>query len=36
MTDWDPDGDVQAQVRRLVKKARVLMKGGYLKLAAGL
>ena len=33
--DWDPDSDVRAQVRRLVKKARFLMKGGYLELAAG-
>ena len=32
---WDPDGAVRAQVRRLVKKARLLMKGGYLELAAG-
>ena len=33
--DWDPDGDVRAQVRRLVRKARWLMQGGYLELAAG-
>ena len=33
--DWDPDGDVRAQVRRLVGKARMLMRGGYLDLAAG-
>ena len=33
--DWDPDSDVRAQVRRLVEKARFLMKGGYLELAAG-
>jgi len=33
--DWDNDSDVRAQVRRLVKKARFLMKGGYLELAAG-
>lgn len=34
-TDWDPDGDLRAQVRRLVGKARFLMRGGYLELAAG-
>ena len=33
--DWDPDGDVRAQVRRLVGKARFLMRGGYLELTAG-
>ena len=33
--DWDNDSDVRAQVRRLVKKAHFLMKGGYLELAAG-
>ncbi|MDE0372647.1 MAG: DUF2285 domain-containing protein [Rhodospirillales bacterium] len=33
--DWDNDSDVRAQVRRLVKKARFLMKGGNLELAAG-
>ena len=33
--DWDNDSDVRAQVRRLVKKARFLKKGGYLELAAG-
>lgn len=33
--DWDPDSDVRAQVRRLVKKARLLTRGGYLVLAAG-
>ena len=33
--DWDNDSDVRAQVRRLVKKARFFMKGGYLELAAG-
>ena len=32
---WYSDGDLRAQVRRLVKKARGLMKGGYLDLAAG-
>ena len=36
VTDWDPDSDVRAQVRRLVEKARFLMRGGYLELAAGL
>ena len=35
VTDWDPDSDVRAQVRRLVKKARFLMRGGYLELASG-
>ena len=35
VTDWDPDSDVRAQVRRLVAKARFLMRGGYLELAAG-
>ena len=35
VVDWDNDSDVRAQVRRLVKKARFLMKGGYLELAAG-
>jgi len=35
VVDWEPDSDVRAQVRRLVKKARFLMKGGYLELAAG-
>jgi len=29
------DSDLRAQVRRLVEKARILMKGGYLELAAG-
>jgi len=33
--DRDLDSDVRAQVRRLVKKARFLMKGGYLESAAG-
>jgi len=33
--DWDPDSEVQAQVRQLVKKARSLMRDGYLELAAG-
>lgn len=33
--DRDPDGDVRAQVRRLVEKARFLMRDGYLELAAG-
>jgi len=33
--DWDNDSDVRAQVWRLVKKARFLMKGGNLELAAG-
>ena len=33
--DWDSDGNVRAQMRRLVKKARFLMQGGYLELAAG-
>ena len=31
----DPDGDLRARARRLVRKARWLMKGGYLELAAG-
>ena len=35
VVDWDPDSKERAQVRRLVKKARFLMKGGYLELAAG-
>lgn len=35
VVDWEPDSNVRAQVRRLVKKARFLMKGGYLELAAG-
>lgn len=33
--DWEPDSAVRAQVRRLVTKARGLMQGGYLDLAAG-
>ena len=33
--DLDPDGDLRARARRLVRKARWLMKGGYLELAAG-
>ena len=33
--DWDPDGEVRAQVRRLVGKARMFMRGGYLEFAAG-
>ena len=32
---WESDRDVPAQVRRPVDKARFLMKGGYLELAAG-
>ena len=32
---WYPDSDLRAQVRRLVEKARELMKGDYLELAAG-
>ena len=32
---WYPDSDLRAQVRRLVEKARFLMKDGYLELAAG-
>ncbi|MDE0374287.1 MAG: DUF2285 domain-containing protein [Rhodospirillales bacterium] len=35
VVDWDADSDVRAQVRRLVKRARFLMKSGYLELAAG-
>ena len=35
VTDWDPESDVRAQVRRLVKKAWFLMRGGYLELASG-
>ena len=31
----DSDGDLRARARRLVKKARFLMKGGYIELAAG-
>lgn len=31
----DSDGDLRARARRLVSKARWLMKGGYLELAAG-
>ena len=33
--DWENDGALRAQVRRAVKKARGLMRGGYLDLAAG-
>ena len=33
--DWAPNSDRRAQVRQLVKKARFLMGGGYLELAAG-
>ena len=33
---WHADGDLRAAARRLIKKARFLMKGGYLELAAGL
>ena len=32
---WESDGDLRARVRRLVKKARALMQGDYLELAAG-
>lgn len=35
VADWDSDSDVRAQMRRLVKKARFLMRGGYLEFAAG-
>ena len=31
----DSDSDLRARARRLVSKARWLMKGGYLELAAG-
>ena len=31
----DSDSDLRARVRRLVKKARYMMKDGYLDLAAG-
>ena len=31
----DSDSDLRARARRLVKKARFLMKGGYIELAAG-
>ena len=31
----DSDGDLRATARRLVKKAKFLMKGGYIDLAAG-
>ena len=33
--DLYPDSNVRGHVRRLVKKARFLMRGGYLELAAG-
>ena len=33
--DLYPDSNVRAQVRQLVEKARFLMRGGYLELAAG-
>ena len=33
---FDNGSDLRAQIRRLVKKARFLMQGGYLELAAGL
>ena len=35
VVDWEPDSGLRAQVRRLVEKARFLMRGGYLELAAG-
>ena len=31
----DSDSDLRARARRLVAKAKFLMKGGYLELAAG-
>ena len=34
VVDWEPDSDVRTQVLRLVKKARFLMRSGYLELAA--
>ena len=34
--DLYADSDVRAEIRRLVEKARFLMRGGYLELAAGL
>ena len=33
--DLYADSEVRGHVRRLVKKARFLMQGGYLELAAG-
>jgi len=33
--DWDTGSNVRAQVRRLVKQAHFLVKGGYLEIAAG-
>ena len=35
VADRNSDSDVCSQARRLVKRARFLMKGGYLALAAG-
>ena len=35
VVDWDPDSKERAQVRRLVERAKFLMGGGYLELAAG-
>ena len=32
--NWDPGSDVQAELRRLMKKERFLMRGRYLELAA--
>ena len=32
---WDNDSKLRARIRRLVEKAELLMKGGYLELAAG-
>lgn len=31
----DRDSDLRARARRLVEKAKFLMKGGYIELAAG-
>src|SRR5665213_41183 len=30
--DWQPDGDLRAQVRFLIRRGRVLMRGGYFAL----
>ena len=32
--DWYPDCPLRSKVRRRIKRARYLMEGGYLKLAA--
>ena len=33
--DWQPDGDLRAQVRFLIRRGRALMRGGYLALLGG-